>query len=152
MTPQSLPAGASLADFVREKQAAGKRVYTTSRSAAIAHQRCPRRRFYGYHYEGSGITRTKLYAPLATGGYTHIALAELLKGRSAADAAGLATDLYQAECSARGLELEKTEDQSQVAAEQIALVHAFAHLAERRIIPQIKEEYEIVDVEREEWF
>lgn len=151
MTP-TLPTGASLADFVREKQAAGKRVFTTSRSAAITHQRCPRRRYLGYHYEGSGITRAKLYAPLATGGYTHVALAELLKGRSSEDAAGVASELYQADCSARGLELEKTEDQSQVAAEQIGLVHAFTHLAARRVIPQLLEEYEILDVEREEWF
>lgn len=147
-----LPEGTSLAAFIAEKQAAGKRVFTTSRSGIITHQRCPRRRYLGYHYKGTGIVRVKLAAPLATGGYTHVALAELLRGRSAEDAAGLAMEQYQQECSVRGLDLESTENVSQVAAEQIALVEAFTHLASRRVIPQLMEEYEIMEVEREEWF
>lgn len=148
----SLPAGASLAAFIAEKRGQGKRVFTTSRSAAITHQRCPRRRYLGYHYEGTGITKTKLATPLATGGYTHVALAELLKGKDAFDACGLAAEQYEAECTARGLDLESTENQTQVMIEQRSLVVAFTHLAARRVIPQLLEEYEIVDVEREEWF
>ncbi len=151
-SPKPLPAGASLVDFIKEKTRSGKRVFTTSRSAAITHQRCPRRRYLNYHYEGTGITKTRLAAPLATGGYTHMALAALLQGASATDAAGAATEKYHAECSARGLDLESTEDQLQVAREQSSLVEAFTHLAARRIIPALREEYEIVDVEREEWF
>src|SRR6266404_9737714 len=76
-TPSSLPAGASLLDFIQDKTRSGKRVFTTSRSAAVTFQRCPRRRYHGYHYGGTGITKTRLAAPLATGGYTHVALAAL---------------------------------------------------------------------------
>ncbi len=151
-SPSPLPAGASLLDFIQEKTRSGKRVFTTSRSAAITFQRCPRRRWHGYHYGGTGITKTRLAAPLATGGYTHVALASLLGGKSAFEAVGLATVKYADECAARGLDLETTESQVEVMNEQVALVEAFTHLTARRIIPQIKEEYEIVDVEREEWF
>jgi hypothetical protein len=150
MTP--LPPGASLADFIADRTRSGKRVFTTSRSAAVTHQRCPRRRYLGYHYEGTGITKVKLAAPLATGGYTHDGLAMLLKGSSAVDAAGAVCERYREDCQLRGLDLESTEDQSLVAAEQVALVEAFVHLAARRAIPQLLQEYELVDVEREEWF
>lgn len=150
MTP--LPEGSSLATFISEKQKEGKRVFLTSRSGIITHQRCPRKRYLEYHYEGTGITRVRLQAPLATGGYTHVALAELLRGKSAFDASGLAIQQYTQECVDRGLELEKTEDQLQVVKEQLGLVEAFTYLAARRVIPQLLEEYEIVDVEREEWF
>jgi hypothetical protein len=152
MAANVTPAGASLAAFIADKQAAGKQVFTTSRSAAITHQRCPRKRYFEYHYDGTGITKVRLAAPLATGGYTHVALAALLASQSAEEASGLACAKYQEECTARGLDLEATENQAQVAREQIALVEAFTHLAARRIIPAILEEYEIVDVEREEWF
>jgi hypothetical protein len=151
MTPQ-LPPGASLLDFIREKQAQGRRVFTTSRSAIITHQRCPRRRFKAYHERGLGITKIKLQAPLATGGYTHNGLAALLKGSSPQEAAGLACAQYQEEVMKRGLDLEANEDQLMVAQEQMALTEAFVHLAARRILPQLLQEYEILDVEREEWF
>lgn len=147
-----LPEGSSLATFIASKKAEGKRVFLTSRSAVITHQRCPRKRYLEYHYEGTGITRVRLQAPLATGGYTHVALASLLEGHNAFEAAGVAKERYQIDCATRGLDLEKTENQALVASEQIALVEAFTHLAARRVIPQLMEEYEIVDVEREEWF
>ena len=147
-----LPPGASLASFIHEKQAQGKQVFTTSRSAVITHQRCPRRRYLGYHYEGLGIVKQKLAALLATGGYTHIGLAALLRGTSVEEACGLAVESYNSEIGARGLDLDANEDQAAVAAEQVALTEAFIHLAHRRVIPQLLEEYELVDVEREEWF
>lgn len=151
-SPSPLPAGASLEAFIREKQAQGKRVFTTSRSAVITHQRCPRRRYFGYHYEGLGIVKQKLAAPLATGGYTHVGLASLLKGSSVEEACGLAVSKYTEELGIRGLDLEANEDQAMVAAEQVALTEAFIHLAHRRVIPQLLEEYDLLDVEREEWF
>ena len=147
-----LPHGADLASFIKEKQAQGKRVFVTSRSAVITHQRCPRRRFLGYHYEGLGIVKQKLQAPLATGGYTHVGLASLLKGSSVEEACGLAVSKYTEELATRGLDLDVNEDQAMVAAEQVALTEAFIHLAHRRVIPQLLEEYELLDVEREEWF
>lgn len=150
--PSTLPSGASLQEFIRERQFQGKRVFTTSRSAVITHQRCPRRRYLGYHYEGKGITKQKLSAPLATGGYTHIGLASLLKGSSVEEACGLAVDKYTEELATRGLDLEANEDQAMVAAEQVALTEAFIHLAHRRVIPQLLEDYHLIDVEREEWF
>lgn len=150
--PSPLPSGVSLQDFIREKQAEGKRVFTTSRSQIITHQRCPRRRFKAYHEQGLGITKIKLAPPLATGGYAHQGWALLLKGHSAEEAAGYAAEKYREEMSVRGLDLDPTEDQLMVAAEQSALVEAFIHLAARRVIPQLLQEYEILDVEREEWF
>jgi hypothetical protein len=150
MTP--LPPGASLEHFIREKKAQAKRVFTTSRSAVITHQRCPRRRYKGYHEQGLGITKIKLAAPLATGGYTHIGLASLLRGSSVDEAVGLACEAYKQEVGARGLDLEQNEDQAMKAVEQIALTEAFIHLAHRRVIPELLAEYELLDVEREEWF
>src|SRR5215467_11758074 len=103
MIPSLLPAGASLIDFITEKQT-HKRVFVISRSALITHKGCARRYYYEKLYNGKGIVKIKLDAPLATGGYTHVGEAELLKGHSAVDAAWMATQLYQAECDARGMQ------------------------------------------------
>jgi len=75
-----------------------------------------------------------------------------LRGTSVEEACGLAVESYNSEIGARGLDLDANEDQAAVAAEQVALTEAFIHLAHRRVIPQLLEEYELVDVEREEWF
>jgi len=148
----SLPAGASLADFIHDRQASGRRVVTVSRSEMITHKGCQRRHYYEKVYGGRGIVKIKLDAPLATGGYVHVGLAELLKGHSATDAAWMATQLYMAECEARGMQVEKTEDMGQVVREQIGLTEAIIHLCARRTLPRLLEDYEVVDVEREEWF
>lgn len=130
----------------------GKRVWFTNRSQIIAHQRCPRFRWWTYHYSGRGIVKKKLDVPLSTGGFTHMGLALLLSGRSADEAVGIVNDAYMAEVSARELDLERSEQQAMVAAEQMALCEAFLRLAALRVIPELLTEYEIVDVEREEWY
>src|SRR5215813_581569 len=148
----SLPAGAFLADFIHERQSQGRRVVCVSRSELITHKGCQRRHYYEKIYGGRGIVKIKLDAPLATGGYFHVGAAELLKGHSATDAAWMATQLYTAECEARGIQCDKREEMSQVAREQIALTEAMIHLCARRALPRLLEDYEVVDVEREEWF
>jgi len=51
----SLPAGASLADFIHERQSQGRRVVCVSRSELITHKGCQRRHYYEKIYGGRGI-------------------------------------------------------------------------------------------------
>jgi hypothetical protein len=141
-----------LRKFVADSQAAGKRVFFTSRSAIIARQRCPRFRWLKYHYNGTGLQKTRLNIPLSTGIYTHVGMKLLLEGVAPLAAAEQSLALYDEEVTRRGLEVEQTEDQFFVAAEQRAILEAFVWLAHYRVIPDLRRDYEVVEVEKDDWF
>ena len=141
-----------LSAFVTACLAAGKRVYFTNRSSIIAHQRCPRYRWWSTVYGGRGIAKKRLDVPLSTGGFTHQALALLMEGKSPDESIGVVRSSYMEEVAKRGLALEMSERQEMVAAEQLALMEAFTWLAHMKVLPELRAEYEIVDLEREEWF
>ncbi len=148
-----LPEGSpDLSAFVKGALALGKRVYFTSRSQIIAHQRCPRFRWWSTVYGGRGITRKRLDVPLSTGGFTHTGLALLLAGHSPEDTIGTVRESYMEEVEKRGLQLEQGERQEQAATEQLALMEAFVWLTHYRVLPELRAEYEIVEIERDEWF
>lgn len=126
--------------------------FSTDRSRQISYHRCPRQRFLGYHYGGMGIMRRAMAVPLATGGYTHVGLAQLLTGYHVEDAVMNACDSYHQEVEARGLDLDKEEMTipSEKAREQLALTEALIRLADLRVIPELLNEYNVVEVERED--
>jgi hypothetical protein len=138
--------------FVTASEAAGKRVYFTSRSAIVARQRCPRSRWLHYHYGGRGLSKIRLNVPQATGTYTHLGARLLLTGHSPEETAGQVLAAYDAEVIKRGMDLESTESQQFVAEEQRAICEAFVWLMHLRVIPELKRDYEIVEVEQEDWF
>lgn len=125
-------------------------VVFTDRSRIIAYQECPRRRYLNNHLGGIGIQKTKLIIPLATGIYTHEALAHLLGGASVDSAVEVAVANYWAEVRARGIQIEPGEDGAQVAEEQCALVEAMSRAYAIRKLPELLEQFEVMETERED--
>jgi hypothetical protein len=106
-------------------QGGDKVAIVTFRSAIEDYQRCPRKRFLKYHYDGTGIVPERTPQALETGIIVHEALAQLLRGKEP--------------------KIRQVEDP-----EQWALARALVWLAKERVIPGLLEQYEVLDVEREE--
>jgi hypothetical protein len=141
-----------LTDFVAKCETAGKRVFFTSRSAMVAKRRCPRSRFLRYCYDGRGLQKIRMNVPLSTGIYTHLAAKLLLTGTSPLSAAEQVLAAYDEEVRKRGLDLEASESLDYVAAEQRAICEAFVWLLHLRVIPELLHDYEIIAVEKDDWF
>lgn len=72
----------------------------TDRSRIEAGQKCPRYRYWHYHYKGQGIQAAREIPPpwaLLTGTWTHWGIEHILNGMSPADAAIHAAGLYTTE-------------------------------------------------------
>lgn len=127
---------------------------TTSRSAVVAYQACPRRRYWQYEAPNGtdtpGWERRRLAIPLVTGIYVHEGLERALKGESAAEAARHAREAYMAEVASRGLAVEEGTDERAVVEEQAAHVEALVLAWCRVRLPKWLEEYEVVEVEVED--
>jgi hypothetical protein len=144
----------------REPSRATDAVRVTSRSAMIAFQRCPRMDYWGYEWNGTGLVPVKLVVPLATGGYVHTGLGAVtghaIGGRPLPDAQGIdyiVADVlakYDAEVERRGIQAEENEDIAYTIAEQRALTEALIRLAALRVIPEMLEDFEVLEVERED--
>ena len=128
-------------------------VTLTDRSRQITYQDCPRERYLGYHHPTPlgriGLRKTRLNIPLATGIYTHLGLADLLRGLPVDEAVKHATDEYWTEIQRRGIQVQTGEDGAYVAVEQTAWVEAALRAYALVRLPQLLAEYEVVDVERE---
>lgn len=125
----------------------------TSRTRYESYLQCPRLGFLAYDASNGtsvgGWMRRALALPLATGSHVHTALAALLTG---AELESVVTDVlagYRAEVAERGLDIEAGEI-ADVADEQAALVEALVRAWARVRLPRWLDEFEVVDVEREE--
>jgi hypothetical protein len=133
--------------------------YYTSRSAILESQRCPRARYIGYIWGGTGLSKVRATIPLATGSWTHEGLAFLLKTYQALGcvleshvdgAVQVALDGYRTELAARGLDIELGEDGAYVAEEQLALVEGMLRAYAAKGLGELVEKYEVLEVERED--
>lgn len=127
----------------------------TSRSAIASLQSCNRRRYWEYEAPSGpdgqkGWERRRLALPLATGSYVHKVVEGLLKGTEPAEAILAAKTAYLAEAISREVEGEQETLQSRLVQEQAALIEAIGWGWHRTRLHRLLEEYEVVDVEREE--
>lgn len=126
----------------------------TDRTRVIQYHECPRRRWYGTFYpikgRQIGIVPKKLNIPLATGTWTHHGLAMLLSGTDIEKAVNEAKKGYWQEIKDRGLQIEPGEDVAYVADEQCALVEGMLRAYAVSQLPALLEEFEVLEVEREE--
>lgn len=150
-------------------------IFYTSRSAIETHQRCPRRRYYGYLYQGRGISRVAASIPLVTGTHVHLGLEHIFKQFQSWDmkkvivtpemvehevdtACNNAVESYRKELKGRGFirvtkEAEGDSDYNQYTIdEQCALCEALIRAFSIQVLPKMLGEYKILDVEREETF
>ncbi len=129
------------------------------RTRIIEYQRCPRKRYWAFEYQGKGIVPKALSIPLTTGTHVHAGADPLLRDAmvgqeldiEAAVAVGL--DGYWRDVTARRLDLEENEVAADVAKEQAALTEALIRLFGMKVMPWLLEDgYKIVGVEIEcEW-
>jgi hypothetical protein len=132
----------------------GAQVITTSRSAVASYQQCPRKRYWQYEAPNGTATpgweRRRLALPLVTGIYTHHGLELLLGGTSPTEAARSASLAYREEVASRGLAVEVDSSEAEVVEEQAAHVEALVLAWARVRWPQWQEQYELVEVEKED--
>lgn len=122
--------------------------FLTSRSRRSDSIRCARSRFWLHEAQaGTGWELIKQAVPLATGVSVHAGLAALLNGRDVEASVLIAVSKYAELCKDRGLEIDLLESQSFVFSEQRALTEALVRLAALRVIPQLLETYEVLEVE-----
>lgn len=125
----------------------------TDRSRVLDYHECPRKRYWGYEFYRVGIQLKAAAIPLVTGAHTHVGLEALLKGYQPDDAVADALAGYDLEVGRRGLDLDNiTEDQTFVRAEQRALVEALTRAYAAYQLPKLKEDYLVLEVEKEDAF
>jgi hypothetical protein len=126
----------------------------TDRTRIIAYQECPRRRYYHSHFPTQngniGIAPVKLYIPFATGSFSHHGLALLLSGMDVDTAVQQSIQNYREAVAKKGIQLELGESESSVAEEQIALVEGMLRAYAIIKLPEILNEYEVMEVEFED--
>jgi hypothetical protein len=127
---------------------------TTSRSAVVSYQSCPRKRYWQYEAENGtptrGWERRRLAIPLVTGIYIHLGINKLLSGLPPLEAARYASTAYRAEVIARGLAVEQGSTEADVVEEQAAHVEAHTLGWARTRHPVWLDLYETVETEQED--
>jgi hypothetical protein len=142
-------------------------VWLTDRSryvSGLAH--CPRYRYLTYHSgpHGYGLSRTSTSVPLATGTYIHQALADILvcelgsritkrpvTRQEARDVINKAVEDYRKVVAARPLNgLADPGEAEFTADEQACLIEGLCWAWYRIMLPIVRSEFEIIDIEREE--
>jgi hypothetical protein len=136
----------------------------SDRSRLLEWQRCQRARFLGYEWGGTGLSRNRIAVPLLTGITVHAGRAHMLNQiikmgpecvrpdlKVDVDAAvQVALDEYQAELKVRGLDIELGEDAQAVVDEQVALTEGLLRAYAKAGLPQLLEQYRVLEVERED--
>jgi hypothetical protein len=135
----------------------------SDRSRFNEHQHCPRARYLGYEWGGTGLRRNRVSIPLATGAHFHTGVESLLRqvvqfgdlpgvNVDVDLAVQLATDAYRTELKDRGLDVELGEDAQAVADEQVALTEGLirAYAKAPGGLRALLEQYRVLEVERED--
>lgn len=120
------------------------------RSGQDAYQRCPRRWFYAYAFNGIGLTKVRQNIPMTRGIYVHEGLAHILRGESIDQAIKLTLAAFDEECVKRGLEVGNGEDMPYVMAEQRALIEGMLYGWWKKRYPELIEKFIVLEVEKEE--
>lgn len=121
----------------------------TSRSAITTYQNCPRKRYWQYHFNTTGIEPVKQSIPLVWGAGIHIGVAKLLEGLRVDDAVGFALEAYSEQCQDRAFDIDELESQSFVYNEGKALIEGFTRAWSIERLPDFLGTYEVLEVEQE---
>lgn len=133
-------------------------VIYTDRSRTIEFQRCPRARYWGYEYRGRGVAPIRLSIPLAVGTYVHVGLGAMLsdvrdeRPVDVDEAVRMALAGYDDLIQRRGLNVEANAEMQFTYQEQRALIEAMIRAYAIRRLPLLLEEFEVLEVEREDEF
>lgn len=136
----------------------------TSRTAALTYQTCPRKRFLAFHYGGPGLSTEAWDINLLTGSCVHRGLQHLLEHcrvehpfgdfeeKCIDQAVEFAIDLWRDSITNHSLSLYSTENDNRawVIAEHECLIEGLIRVFALRRLRSLLEQYEILEVEREE--
>lgn len=123
--------------------------FQVDRSRILDFQSCPRKRYWGFHYEGNGIQRLSKSLPLVVGGALHEGLAILIEGKGI-DSAVLRSQLELSNAfAAKGVVVEDSSQAEAAMIEQGALVEGMLRAWEAHEGEQFREQFEIIEVESE---
>lgn len=135
------------------------------RSRVLAQQSCPRKRYWQYEHQGRGIQPIRMSIPLVVGQMVHRGLEVILSAYqevqtlpdkcsdNVTDAAVTVALLeYDKEVKARGFTLDPEEEAFSVYAEQKALIEGMIRVWALRRLPGFLEQFEVLEVEREDQF
>lgn len=120
------------------------------RSRVETGQTCLRKRYWQYHYQGTGIERVGLSLPLTTGSAVHRGVESLIQGCSADLAVEHALELYQEAVEQAGLPGETTPEFQAQLQEQYSLVEGMIRCWGAVRLQAELETYESLGLEREE--
>lgn len=121
----------------------------TSRTAITTYQACPRKRFFQFHYNTTGIEPRRQAVPLVWGQGLHVGVASLLQGHEPDDAVGHALLAYADQCAERDFDIDDLESQSFVYREGQALIEGFIRAWAIERLPDFLGTYEVLEVEKE---
>ncbi len=113
----------------------------TDRSRIVAYRNCPRLRWWGYEWEGTGLEPVRKAEALHVGLCVHEAAGNILSGEALEDAIGGTLESFT-----DGLAHDAP---SHYVKEQSALVEGLIRLWAVNLLPAMLEQYEVVSVERE---
>jgi len=125
--------------------------FIVDRSRLIDFQQCPRMGFYGYGYDGIGLDTLKKSVYLLRGQAIHTGVAIILAGYPSKPEDAIRAALAEFEVRARkGMEIEKGEENPPSIEEEKRIIEGALWAFVATLLPRIKAQYTILDVEREE--
>lgn len=139
-------------------QPPGAEVILLDRSRWIAHHQCPRRRFLEYEFLGTGIRAPQAAMPLATGSALHLPIEAMLRKAQAGaevsesevrDIIATAQAAYREMVAAGFGEGVQSHEVGYVIAEQCALIEGSAWAFWFEVLPWIRDEFEVLEIEKE---
>lgn len=128
----------------------------TSRSAYVTGMACRRKRYLMYEAPNDtstrGWQRRRLDLPPTVGIYTHLGVSALFNGSTIEEAVAFACSKFLDEAKSRGIEeANAADDLMFLLHEQQAMIEGLLRAWNRVRLPRLLDEYEVLDVEREEF-
>lgn len=123
--------------------------FQVDRSRVLDFQSCPRKRYWGFHYIGTGIQRLSKSIPLVVGGSLHEGLAFLVSGKGIEPAVTRSQLELSLAFESKGIEIEDMKQADYAIQEQAALVEGMLRAWELHEGARFRESFEIIECEAE---
>ncbi len=125
--------------------------FIVDRSRLIDDQQCPRQGYWGYGYDGIGLDTLRKSVYLLRGHALHQGVAGMLAGYPTRleDAVSIASATFEGHAR-KGMEIEKGEENPPSIEEEKRIIEGVLWAFTLTLLPRLRAQYTILDVEREE--
>lgn len=124
--------------------------FKTDRSRVIAMQRCPRSRYWGYHYKAQGLTPKKRNPNFLVGSYVHSGIDRLVLGNPLDTVLADLKNEYDTEADALTLDVQENEQMDDAKKEAWWIITACLIAFEKVGKAALLADYSVFETEREE--